>query len=49
MRHVAGMPGGYDRVDRLSRIPGAGDRRALINTPGGHKMIEYMTTTKARN
>ena len=45
MRQIAGYSNGYDRVDRLSRIPrGQQTVRDLIKGPGGEKMVEYMTT-----
>ena len=42
----ARFPGGYDRLDRLSRLP-HGDTfiEGLIEGPDGYKMIEYMTET----
>jgi hypothetical protein len=47
MRQIAGMPGGYDRVDRLRRMPrGKSNINDFIENPEGFKMIEYMTTTK---
>jgi hypothetical protein len=46
MRHVSDLPGGYDRVDRLRRMPyGQQQIAALIQGPDGYKMFEYMTTT----
>ena len=46
MRAVAEMPGGYDRVDRMRRMPhGEQQLIDLIRSPDGAKMIEYMTTT----
>jgi hypothetical protein len=46
MRHIAEMPLGYDRLDRLSQLPlGKQTVRDLIRGPDGQKMIEYMTTT----
>jgi hypothetical protein len=45
MLQIASYPDGYDRVDRLSRLPrGKQTVRDLIRGPGGQKMIEYMTT-----
>ncbi|HET6328373.1 MAG TPA: hypothetical protein VFG04_27070, partial [Planctomycetaceae bacterium] len=47
MHDIAKLPGGYDRVDRLRRMPNGeihiGD---FIDTPDGSAMIEYMTTTQ---
>jgi hypothetical protein len=46
MRQINVYENGYDRVDRLSRIPlGEQTVRDLVRGPGGYKMIEYMTTT----
>ena len=45
MPQVASYPDGYDRLDRLSRLPrGKQTVRDLIRGPGGERMIEYMTT-----
>lgn len=45
MRQINRYKGGYDRVDRLSRIPlGEQTVRDLIRGPDGYKMIEYMIT-----
>lgn len=46
----ARFPGGYDRLDRLSRLP-HGDTfiEGLIAGPDGYKMIEYMTETPGGN
>jgi len=45
MRQIASYPDGYDRTDRLSRLPhGQGSVQQLIRGPDGAKMIEYMTT-----
>jgi len=42
----ARYPGGYDRLDRLSRMPhGNTFIEGLIAGPDGYKMIEYMTET----
>ncbi len=47
MRSISKYPDGYDRVDRLSRMPhGEQTVRDLIRGPDGYKMIEYMTTAK---
>jgi hypothetical protein len=47
MRQIADLPGGYDRVDRLRRMPyGQQQIAALIQGPDGYKMFEYMTTTQ---
>ena len=46
MRRIATYPGGYDCVDRLSRLPyGHQTVRALMRDPGGQTLIEYLTTT----
>lgn len=40
------LPGGYDRLDRLSTLPqGKSTVRRLIAGPDGYKLVEYMTTT----
>lgn len=46
MRNIAKNPDGFNRLDRLRRMPG-GERQVseLIQSPDGAKMIEYMTTT----
>ncbi len=46
MREVAKTPGGFDRLDRLRKLP-YGRRRLqeLINQPGGFTLIQYMATT----
>jgi hypothetical protein len=47
MRDISGYKEGYDRLDRLSRLPhGQQTIRDLIRGPDGYKMIEYMTTAK---
>jgi hypothetical protein len=47
MRKIARFPGGYQRLDGLSRIANGKDAvRILIRDPGGDKMIEYMATTQ---
>jgi hypothetical protein len=46
MRNVAKHPDGFDRIDRLRRMPGGEKQLAeLIQSPEGFKMVEYMTTT----
>jgi hypothetical protein len=46
MRQIGSLPGGFDRVDRLRRMPyGEGQISDFIENPEGSKMIEYMTTT----
>jgi hypothetical protein len=46
MRQIGTLPGGFDRVDRLRRMPyGEGQISDFIENPEGSKMIEYMTTT----
>ncbi len=43
---ISAYPDGYDRLDRLSRLPrGKAVVRNLILATGGQEMIEYMTTT----
>jgi hypothetical protein len=47
MREIAELPGGYDRVDRLRRMPYGQQQIAdLIRSPDGYKLFEYMTTTQ---
>jgi hypothetical protein len=47
MREIADLPGGYDRVDRLRRMPYGEQQIAnLIRSPDGYKLFEYMTTTQ---
>lgn len=47
MRRIAGIPGAYDRLDRLSAMAGG---RKLINTlirdKGGHTLIAYLAESK---
>ena len=47
MRTVSGVSGGYDRLDRLSRIP-RGEQlvERLIRGPDGHKLIVYLTESR---
>ena len=46
MRKIAAQPGGYDRLDRLRKLPqGSRQLRELIGTRDGDKLIEYLTTT----
>ena len=46
MRNVGGVPGGYDRLDRLRNLPyGSRRLREFIREPEGYKLIEYMATT----
>lgn len=43
-RSSARYPDGYDRIDRMSRLPhGHTFLEGLISTADGYKMIEYMT------
>jgi hypothetical protein len=43
---IASLSNGYDRVDRLCRIPrGQQTVHDLVQGPGGAKMIEYMTSS----
>lgn len=47
MRKIGRLSGGYDRLDRLRKMPYGNRRiREFIQMPGGYKMIEYMTTSK---
>ena len=47
MRRIAVMNGGYDRLDRLSRIPnGQQIVHQLIEGPDGYKLIGYMTDSR---
>lgn len=46
-KSVAKLPNVYDRLDRLRRMPyGMRRIREFAGTPGGSKLLEYMTTTK---
>jgi hypothetical protein len=46
MRQIGSLPGGFDRVDRMRRMPyGESQITDFIENPEGSKMIEYMTTT----
>jgi hypothetical protein len=47
MRSVSAMSGGYDRVDRLSRLPNGQQLvERLINGPDGYKLIAYLTDSR---
>lgn len=47
MRDMSSFPGGYDRLDRMRQQPqGKRELQGLIDSPGGAKLIEYLTTTK---
>jgi len=47
MRQIAGMKDGFDRIDRLSRIPNGPQLIAqLIEGPDGYKLIAYLTETR---
>jgi hypothetical protein len=47
MRHVAKYPEGYDRLDRMIRLPrGEIITADLIHNPGGFQMVEYMATAQ---
>jgi len=47
MRQIADLPGGYDRVDRLRRMPYGQQQLAdLMRSSDGYKLFEYMTTTQ---
>ena len=46
MRDIEKLPGGYDRVDHLSRLSDAETLLWRLTTgPDGYKMIDYMTKT----
>jgi hypothetical protein len=46
MQRIASYKDGYDRLDRLSRLPrGKQTVHDLIRGPGGERMLEYMTTS----
>jgi hypothetical protein len=47
MRHVAKYPEGYDRLDRMIRLPrGEIITADLIHNPGGFQMVEYLATAE---
>ena len=47
MRHVASYPDGYDRLDRMIRMPrGEIITEDLIHNPGGYRMVEYLATAQ---
>ncbi len=47
MRQIAGLKDGFDRIDRLSRIPNGPQLIAqLIEGPDGYKLIAYLTETR---
>ena len=47
MRHVAKYPEGYDRLDRMIRLPrGETITEDLIHNPGGYQMVEYLATAQ---
>ncbi len=47
MRHVAKYPEGYDRLDRMIRLPrGETITADLIHNPGGYQMVEYLATAQ---
>ena len=47
MRHVAKYPEGYDRLDRMIRLPrGETIMADLIHNPGGYQMVEYLATAQ---
>jgi len=47
MRHVASYPDGYDRLDRMIRMPrGEIITEDLIHNPGGFRMVEYLATAQ---
>lgn len=46
MRKVTTYSEGFDRVDRIARMPqGRGNVSQMINMPGGYEMIQAMTST----
>jgi hypothetical protein len=46
MRSMSGVPHGYDRLDRLSRLSDGGKLLdALVRGPDGYKLIEYLADT----
>ncbi len=47
MRTISGISGGFDRLDRLSRIP-KGEQlvERLIRGPDGHKLIVYLAESR---
>lgn len=46
MQNIATYKNGFDRLDRLSRLPrGKQTVRDLVRGPDGQKLIEYMTTS----
>ena len=48
MRQIAGVPGGFDRLDKLRRQPNGSRRlQELMTQPDGYKLIEYLATTPA--
>ena len=47
MSHVSKYPEGYDRLDRMIRMPrGETITADLIHTPGGYQMVEYLATAQ---
>jgi hypothetical protein len=47
MREIGSVMEGYDRLDRLRKLPNGQRRlRELIHQPGGYTMIQYMATTR---
>jgi len=47
MDRIANYRGGYDRLERLSRLPrGKQTVRELIRGKDGYKMLEYLATTR---
>jgi hypothetical protein len=46
-RQIAGMPLGYDKLDRLSHLPqGESTIQRLVVGPDGYKLLEYMTSSR---
>jgi len=47
MRQIQRYPQGYDRLDRLARMPhGQQNVAALVRGPDGYKLIQYMTSVQ---
>ncbi len=50
MRQISTMPGGFDRLDRLSRLANGPETvERLIAGPDGFKLLAYMTETRGGN
>jgi hypothetical protein len=47
MRRVAGLPGGFDLLDRMGQMShGRSTVTRLVRGPDGHKLLEYMLQSK---